>query len=249
MSDNQYCLSWLARILPFIDQQPLNETVPTEYARIYYPWGMAATGPNRPHIGLGTEMSVFRCPHESRRLINTQVDLGGFITTIAFTSYLGNSGTQCGADDGVLFESSAVRLDRITDGASNTLLAGERPPSTDLWFGWWYAGAGYLDPKYGQVGVGDVILGTREVVYASDPYQQLGPLVASDGIDCRNKVTFQPGNVNDPCDQVHYWSEHPGGANFVFADGAVRFLTYAVDKIMPALATRAGEELIGNLDD
>jgi hypothetical protein len=30
----------------------------------------------------------------------------------------------------------------ITDGLSNTLMVGERPPSSDFQYGWWYAGAG-----------------------------------------------------------------------------------------------------------
>jgi prepilin-type processing-associated H-X9-DG protein len=40
----------------------------------------------------------------------------------------------------------------------------------------------------------------------------------------------------------------PGGAHFLFADGAVRFLPYAADGILPALATRAGGEPVGSLD-
>jgi len=264
MTENQYCVSWLARILPFVEQETLGREIPSEYLRIFYPWGFDSTGPERPHAGLGTEMSLFRCPYESRSLINTQIQIPGFTTDpnnpgalipdwftipIAFTSYLGNDGTACGANDGIFFDGSAVRIAMITDGTSNTLLAGERPPSADLNFGWWYAGAGYFDPQFGQVGVGDVILGAREAVYASNPYNQLGPSLGLDAVDCTNKVNFQPGNVDDPCDQVHFWSEHLGGANFVFADGSVHFLTYDIDKILPALATRAGgEELLGSFD-
>jgi prepilin-type N-terminal cleavage/methylation domain-containing protein/prepilin-type processing-associated H-X9-DG protein len=248
MQANRWYVSWLARILPYIDQETLGRSIPSEYARIVYPWGFAGAGPDGPHEGLGTEMPVFKCPYETRNLVNTQVDMGGFNATIAFTSYLGNGGTSCGANDGIFFDCSAVRMSAITDGTSNTLLAGERPPSADLWFGWWYAGAGYYDPTFGQVGVGDVILGARETVYASDPYQQLGPLAELPGGGCADKVNFQPGDVSNPCDQVHFWSQHFGGANFVFADGSVHFLTYEVDKILPALATRAGGEPIGSLD-
>jgi prepilin-type processing-associated H-X9-DG protein len=35
---------------------------------------------------------------------------------------------------------------------------------------------------------------------------------------------------------------HPGGANFLFGDGSVRFLHSSADGMMPALSTRAGGE-------
>ncbi|MBY0229775.1 MAG: DUF1559 domain-containing protein, partial [Gemmataceae bacterium] len=38
-----------------------------------------------------------------------------------------------------------------------------------------------------------------------------------------------------------FWSPHPGGAHFAFADGGVRFLSYSAD-LLPALASRAGGE-------
>jgi prepilin-type N-terminal cleavage/methylation domain-containing protein/prepilin-type processing-associated H-X9-DG protein len=249
MSANRYCVSWLARILPFVDQQNLADGIPSEYARIYWPWGVAASGSLGPHQGLGTEIVLFKCPSEARNLIDPAVNFDGFTTAIAFTSYLGNSGTICGANDGILYNCSAVKLETITDGASNTLLAGERPPNAAFIFGWWYAGGGYNDPKFGQVGVGDVILGARETVFTSSVYQGL----SSEGValvdNCASsKVNFQPGTINDPCDQVHYWSMHPGGANFVFADGSVHFLSYAANPILPALATRAGGESTGSVD-
>ena len=50
--------------------------------------------------------------------------------------------------------------------------------------------------------------------------------------------------MTDPCDSLHFWSPHPGGANFAFADGSVRFLSYSADTILPALATRAGGETV-----
>jgi prepilin-type processing-associated H-X9-DG protein len=42
--------------------------------------------------------------------------------------------------------------------------------------------------------------------------------------------------------RLHFWSLHPGGAHFLFADGSVRFLAYSADSSLPALATRAGGE-------
>src|SRR5215831_8985014 len=39
--------------------------------------------------------------------------------------------------DGVIYESSRTRIADITDGTSTTVLVGERPPSPDLFYGWW----------------------------------------------------------------------------------------------------------------
>jgi prepilin-type processing-associated H-X9-DG protein len=39
---------------------------------------------------------------------------------------------------------------------------------------------------------------------------------------------------------------HPGGGNWVFADGSVRFLPYQSNGILPALATRCGGEVVSD---
>jgi len=127
---------------------------------------------------------------------------------------------------GILHWVSRVRVADIIDGTSNTLMVGERPPSSDLYYGWWFAGAGY-----DGYGTGDVVLGAREYAYAS-------------ALGCpSNKVAFQAGNVNDSCDQVHFWSLHSGGANFLLGDGSVRFMSYSKDSILPQFASKSGGEV------
>ena len=122
-----------------------------------------------------------------------------------------------------------TRLTDIVDGSSNTPFAGERPPSSDSNFGWWYAGRGQDDS--GSV---DMILGVREWNAQSFLLRRC-PLGAS---------SFVPGRMDRLCDALHFWSLHDGGGHFAFADGSVRFLSYAADAILPALATRSGAEAV-----
>ena len=42
----------------------------------------------------------------------------------------------------------------------------------------------------------------------------------------------------------YFWSPHSGGAHFLFADGSVRFFNYSAAPLLPALASRAGGEVV-----
>jgi prepilin-type processing-associated H-X9-DG protein len=123
---------------------------------------------------------------------------------------------------------SKVRFADVTDGLSNTLLLGERPPSFDLVFGWWYAGTGQ-----DWNGSAEMILGVREPNYGLRPDYPACP---------KKTYEFGPGRFAEPCDVYHYWSPHPGGAMFAAVDGSVRFMRYDANAVMPKLATRAGGE-------
>jgi prepilin-type processing-associated H-X9-DG protein len=64
------------------------------------------------------------------------------------------------------------------------------------------------------------------------------------GESCPVPQRYSPGKTDVECDALHYWSLHSGGANWLFADGGVRFIAYSAAPIMPILATRAGGEVI-----
>lgn len=182
-----------------------------------------------PHYGFSTVLPAFVCPMDGRAATTQVEPIAGH--TVALLSYLGVSGTRTSQKDGLLYQDSRHRLADATDGASNTLLLGERPPSHDFRFGWWYAGAGQR-----QTGSLDLILGVRE--------PNLLPVVS--GSPCGpGQYPFMPARgFHDACGAFHFWSPHSGGANFAFADGSVRFLRYSANDVMPALATRAGGEVV-----
>jgi prepilin-type N-terminal cleavage/methylation domain-containing protein/prepilin-type processing-associated H-X9-DG protein len=209
-------LSWNARLLPYLEQ----ETVWLQTVRQFQ------TSPqfwNPLHDNLSVPLALFQCPSGNR---SVGIVPEGYL--VAFTYYLGVSGTLTTAADGMLYTDSAVRLADVADGTSQTLMVGERPPGPDSRWGWWYAGMGQLG-----TGSGDMILGVAEKRWGFQlPTCLEGP------------YHFQTGGLDEICDVLHFWSLHHGGANFLFADGSVRFLKYDVRDVLPVLATRAGGESV-----
>jgi prepilin-type N-terminal cleavage/methylation domain-containing protein/prepilin-type processing-associated H-X9-DG protein len=256
--------SWMAQILPYVEKQGLYNQADAwstggSLAQLqWWPWGgFWLTPPTPPNPVMGIEVRTWACPADTRTLVASYYDAfgDGIPTNVAFTAYLGVTGANdpdfgavvgpnpglppalnVGAPpcDGILYFRSEVRTIGIIDGTSNTLIVGERPPSKDLYYGWWFDGGGWDGS-----GTGDVVLGARSVKYATslvDP---------TSGNPCDpGNVGFRPGSLNNYCDQTHFWSLHTGGANFLFADAHVRFLNYSANRVLPLLSTRAGGEML-----
>lgn len=144
------------------------------------------------------------------------------VSSVGLASYLGVAGRSSFRKDGVLFLDSQTRLADITDGATSTLLFGERPPDPDLRVGWWYSGG------WSKEGDGGLILGTRE---QNNHFP---------GRCAAGYHEYGPGDIENPCSQLHFWSPHVNGAHFALADGSARLIAYPAAPLMPALATRAG---------
>lgn len=211
-------MSWLARMLPYVEQ----EAMWRESLQAYSQNTFFETPPHFPI--LKRVVPTFVCPSDNR----SEAPWDFIVFQVAFTDYLGVWGTDHTQRDGVLYLDSRVRLTDITDGTSNTLMIGERPPSADNKLGWWYAGWGQS-----KDGSAEMLLGVREL---NDHPRYT---------DCSHgPYHFTAGKPTNNCDLFHFWSYHPGGANFAFADGSVRFLSYSADSVFPALSTRAGGEVV-----
>jgi prepilin-type N-terminal cleavage/methylation domain-containing protein/prepilin-type processing-associated H-X9-DG protein len=211
-------LTWQTSILPYVEQDALWQMVCQ--ANLQDPAGHGALQATVS----ATPVSIYLCPAETRRT-------GSLGTGVwALTSYQGVAGTSILRKDGVLNRDFTVRFTDITDGTSNTLMIGERPPGPNGRYGAWYADWG------------DTICPLAAILAAGEFNSWEPP-----------GCTFTPGplrygRLSDPCDVTHFWSLHGNGANFAFADGSVRFLPYSASSILPALATRAGGEVV-NVDE
>jgi prepilin-type N-terminal cleavage/methylation domain-containing protein/prepilin-type processing-associated H-X9-DG protein len=207
---------WSFQILPYIEQDALYAVVNPQ--------------PNLPAYNqvITVGVGLYICPSDPR-----SVDLGsgptsGGNATSGLTWYLGVTGADNsaaaqvdGPTNGVFDVSSlGVRISDIVDGTSNTFTHGERPPASDLQWGWW----SFSDY--------DNILSTQQELSFYTP--------------CAFPGLFSPGSINNLCggDSNHFWSMHPTGANWLYADGSVRFMAYTGQAATIPLATRAGQEVV-----
>jgi prepilin-type processing-associated H-X9-DG protein len=226
--DVDAALGWMALILP-----QMGETNVYRSAEIAC---QADPNPlrNPPHGALSAVIPSYVCPADGRLTPMTD----GWGRTAAFTSYLGVAGTiKPSAKQvvgrvyaGVFGTIPGIRLTDIADGASQTLMVGERPPPDSLQAGWWYPVFG--GDTRGWIGPNNFLWFGAIQLPSEDP-----GCVA-------DKHFFGPGRLDNPCDRYHFWSLHPGGGHWLYADGSVHFLPYSADPILPALATRTGGEVI-----
>jgi prepilin-type processing-associated H-X9-DG protein len=231
---------WPARLLPLIEQEPLwNITL----------LAMRQNGnplDDPPHVGLSTPLKLYSCPSDWRTLNRTTTSTG---RAAAVISYFGVAGGGDGVflyrpptrhydPRGMFVEKEGVSFSQVTDGLSNTLLLGERPPDPMLESGWWYT-------ANDQTVLPDQpVLGVTAIAPAA---ANCNPNGSDENLfygEFFNVFVYGPGRADNRCDAFHYWSLHTGGANWAMADGSVRFLPYSAQPVIKALSTRAGGEVV-----
>jgi prepilin-type processing-associated H-X9-DG protein len=197
-------------------------------------------------------LQVLLCPSDSLPELVVYVS-DEFYTKYAYakgfygmSSYGGNAGirsfpTGKATRDGIFYQDSCIGLADVTDGATNTFLFGERShddPTFDRMasnyntgfyplagFGMW---AGVFATAGGSL--------AERLLSAPVPINYRVPANIS-------KDEFLGPTGAQASRLCAYGSGHPGGANFAFADGSVRFLSDTIPlDTLQALSTRAGGE-------
>ncbi len=215
-----------------------------------------------------TLIETFLCPSDQpqERVIDFSTMPAGnhgltFTGYYAVTSYAGNHGTfnyypnyipkppYESKPDGVFFltgpdsapwqNQDPVKLQEVTDGTSNTILAGEKYnvdpafdalPSSNR--------SGLLIHQWSLWGWMGGFKGTGHVMRSSGVSEPIN-FTADDCVST-------PGGYACQDRRLRNWgSGHPSGANFVMLDGSTRFISDSVSTIaLAALSTRAGGEVV-----
>jgi prepilin-type processing-associated H-X9-DG protein/prepilin-type N-terminal cleavage/methylation domain-containing protein len=141
--------------------------------------------------------------------------------------------------DGIFWLDSSVGIADITDGTSNTFHFGERyhhDPEFDLRQPVVLSGTAPIKQlgKWGFV-AGSAGIMANVTLHSAERINYRMP-TGGDALAARNR-------------SAAYGSGHPGGANFAFADGSVRFVRESTPLgILQALSTRCGGEVISASD-
>src|SRR5262249_24018295 len=141
------------------------------------------------------------------------------------------NGNQLATLDGPFYRNSRIKMVGVSDGLSNTVFVGERSPALSdvTWFGvvpW-----ACTPPKPG---------------WPSDPNSGgclVGAHSGPDTHDHPNVIIHAPNHPFGHTDEM--FAEHPGGANVLFGDGSVRFVSQNINPFSwVGLSTRDGGEVV-----
>lgn len=217
---------WAAMTLPHLEQGSLFDS-----SNFSLPIEVAAN-----HTSRITAVAAYICPADRNHglYVAKQADgtpVGDFHTN----SYAGCYGAgleiddQPGAGNGLFFRNAVVRIVDVRDGTSSTIAVGER-------------GACLVKTPWAGTPLGAVSTFTptsQLAAYAEGAVGRGAELVVAHVTE----VNFNaPGTGPD-----NFYSPHPIGGNFLFADGSVRFVRDTIDLgVLRALCTRDQGEIISS---
>jgi prepilin-type N-terminal cleavage/methylation domain-containing protein/prepilin-type processing-associated H-X9-DG protein len=228
--------NWIIELLPYFEQDNL-----------YNQWNYDDNRYNVAGKEKATQAQIIEvliCPSDP--LPQPVVEHTGALTPAwcrgwyGMSSYGGNAGYQSiglgMSRDGIYFIDSCVRSRDVIDGHSNTILFSERDHHDrdyDLRQPVLFPG---LKP-IAEIGKWGFVAGPPGAVMGNVTLHTSVPI---------NYRMPSDGSVADLVNRVSaFGSGHPGGANFAFADGSVRFVRHSIAlDTLKALSTRSGGEVV-----
>jgi prepilin-type N-terminal cleavage/methylation domain-containing protein len=217
---------WGAYLLPFIEQD-----------NVYNQIDFTQPVQNQPVIQ--AMIKTYLCPADNPpsgpfQITDATLTPVCLAAPCSYAATVGQDASEVDAltGDGIFYRNSKTRLTDITDGTSQTIMVGDRAwvQTQGIWAG---APSGAITRP-----------GPRNVwPNATGPAPAL-TLVHNNWL---NITTDADGGLDD------FSSNHPAGANFVFADASVHFIRSITSdgpqrRAFWALGTRAGGEIIQGLD-
>ena len=220
---------WLVQLLPYVEQQPLFDKIKSEGT----PPGAPSTAPV-----CNTVVTMYSCPSEPRSPQSKITPDGKYFDTdynaVGGWTYRDGDGSNAGGiydkNEGVMSAwHPRKKFVGITDGLSNTVIIGEKPPSPNLGYGWFTSGD--VDTVWG--------VNNHRQLYTTDnasgtacplaPFPPRAPL---------------PGGPTNRCNVLFFTSYHTGGSNWAFCDGSIKFIPFSAAQILQPLSTGSGGEVI-----
>jgi len=216
-----YHVSWIVQLLPGIERSGLASSIDTSVS-VYHPVNKTVRK---------SMITTLICPSDQSPLETMTGDAQN-----NFVACHSDVETPISADDsGVFFLNSRIRDEGIPDGSSQTIFVGEKLRHR-LDLGWMSGTRATLRNAGTPINSGDILYATGPIkTWGSDGLQRNGPPITPDP-----KNTSLVGG---------FASQHPGGANFGFGDGSVRFVSETLHRdVFRRLANRADGEMISDTD-
>ena len=223
--------AWGALILAQVDQAPLANSLLVGSTSL-----TVALGDATKLALMRTPLSLFRCPSDTGLPVNSAFTLHPSSSTVATSNYIASNHSNENNRDSTfngMFSCAGdvlvcnvtrppIAIRDVTDGLSNTLALGERA---------WSSG----NIQYNAA----IIYGTRDSDAANST------LGMTDNHGCGIRPINSTDTTNGP---RGFSSVHEGGAQFLLADGSVRFISENINHNTDATVNSTFEYLIARAD-